>query len=398
MMTRRILLSVALLAATWSISAQELAPSEKTPIYRRSFTAVYELTGAEPVREASFSPDKTLVAFVRDNDLFVREVASGRETRITNDGERNRIINGATDWVYEEEYLFTRAYEFSPDSRHIAYLRFDESLVPEFTMMRFGGKLYPEPYTFKYPKAGEPNSVVTLHVYDIRTGRTQRVDTGAETDQYIPRIGWTPEGRNAAGKLFFYRVNRLQNLFEVVLSGGRVIYSESSPRYVERPDDETVTFLEDGDRFVVRNETHTGWWRSYEYSIERGFLREVPSEEEESETDIRKYLENPPADGREFFSFTNEAGIELYGWMMKPAGFDAARPEKYPVFMTQYSGPGSQSVFVDKIHPGDLMIYNPLLEAGYIVVCIDPRGTGGRGEDSKSVLTETLDASKPKTR
>ena len=415
-MMKRLFLLFALLA-TACATAQELTPSGKTPIYRRSFTAVYELTGTEPVREASFSPDKTLVAFVRDNDLFVREVATGCETRITSDGERNKIINGATDWVYEEEYMLTRAYEFSPDSRRIAFLRFDESRVPEFTMMRYDGKLYTEPYTFKYPKAGEPNSVVTLHVYDIQTGEIRKVDTGTETDQYIPRIGWTPaKNRNFGSELFFYRVNRLQNLFEVVLGDGRVIYSESSPRYVERPTDETVTFLPDGDRFIVKQETRSGWMHLYLHSISKGFLNPITSGEWEvtellgvEDNEVRyistevsplaraeytvkldgrqrqirseESSSQEPNDGREFFTFTTEDDFSLNGWIMKPAGFDPS--QKYPVFMSQYSGPGSQSVSYEAVHGGDMMIYKPLLEAGYIVACVDGRGTGFRGEEFK---------------
>jgi dipeptidyl aminopeptidase/acylaminoacyl peptidase len=354
-------------------TAQELVPLDRTSIYRRSFTARYEIVGGKEVREATLAPDKKRVAYVRDNDLYVKDLASGVETTVTSDGERNAIINGATDWVYEEEYGFTRAYEWSADSRQIAYLRFDERRVREFTMMRYGGGLYPEPYTFKYPKAGEANSVVTLHVYNLDTGDSHTIDTGTETDQYIPRIGWTP-----SGELFFYRVNRLQNRFEVVLANGRVIYSESSPTYVERPDNNTVTFL-DNDKFTVRNETHTGWWNTYLYSIERGYIG-AQGEEERFEVNLAEWNAKV-TDGRQFFSFTTEQGTELYGWMMKPEWFD--EQEKYPVFMTQYSGPGSRSVFVERISSGDRMIYEPLLKAGYIVVCVDGRGTGGRGEEFK---------------
>ncbi len=188
---KRLLLLVALFA-TVCATAQELTPTDKTPIYRRSFTAVYELTGAEPVREASLSPDKKTVAFVRNNDLFVRDISSGSEMQITHDGERNRIINGATDWVYEEEYLFTRAYEFSPDSRRIAYLRFDESRVPEFTMMRYRERLYPEPYTFKYPKAGEENSIIDAIADLVDQFRKVHTEEGVENLSEVPEEESTP--------------------------------------------------------------------------------------------------------------------------------------------------------------------------------------------------------------
>ena len=131
---------------------------------------------------------------------------------ITTDGAWNRIINGTTDWVYEEECAFTKAYAFSPDGQKIAYLRFDESRVPVFEMMRYDGKLYNEAYSFKYPKAGEKNSTLQLWVADLETGAKNRIDTGSETDQYIPRLGFTPDGR-----LWYYRLNRRQNTFEMVL-------------------------------------------------------------------------------------------------------------------------------------------------------------------------------------
>lgn len=415
-------------------TAQKLVPKDIAPIYRHSFTARYDLIGESAVREAAISPDGRFAGFVSDNNLFIKELSSGKVGRITTDGERNKIINGAADWVYEEEYGFTRAWEFSPDSRQIAFLRFDESKVREFTMMRFAGRLYPEPYTFKYPKAGEHNSVVTLWMYDIYEGTLRQVDTGAETDQYIPRIGWTPAGRGTGGKLFFYRVNRLQNLFEVVLcdgkpdgkTGGRVIYSESSPKYVERPSNETVTFLPDGDRFIVRQETRTGWMHLYLHSIGRGFLNAITSGEWEVmdvkgiKGDIVTYTSNEftpisratwsvrlngkgkkrvgdeamwindnginrigPKDERVFFEFTHSGSVTLNGWCLYPEGFDFEGEKKYPVFMTQYSGPGSQSVTVTPLSAGDRAIYEPLVEAGYIVVCVDGRGTGGRGEAFK---------------
>ncbi len=379
---------VALLAAAGA-AAQELSPLDRTPIYRRSFTARYELIGGGPVREAALSPDSLHVGFVRDNDLFIKDLATGVETRVTTDGEHNKIINGATDWVYEEEYAFTRAWEWSPDGRRIAWLRFDESRVREFTMMRYGDRLYPEPYTFKYPKAGEQNSLVTLHVYDLDSGAARQVETGPISDQYIPRIGWTP-----AGELFFYRVNRLQNHFEVVLGDGRgrnadggfaprVIYSETSQTYVERPDDETVQFLPDGDRFTVRSEAPTGRWATYLYSIAGGLLGAVPDDDDEHPDDIENFLANTPDDGRRFFNFALPDGTVLHGWMLTPEGFDPSRAEKHPVLISQYSGPGSESVFVRSIGAGDRAIYEPLLRAGYIVACVDPRGTGGRGEAFK---------------
>ena len=185
-----------------SFSSYEFTPAEDMiilgnnfrSVYRHSFYADYEIkrlsdkqvvASFKEIRDLSLSPDSKMAVFAKDNDLFVVEL--GKEPKaITSDGEWNKIINGTADWVYEEEYGFTKAYAFSPDSKQIAYLRFDESQVPEFEMMRFDGTLYNKPYSFKYPKAGDKNSIVELWLYDIASGEKHKVDVGAEKDQYIP--------------------------------------------------------------------------------------------------------------------------------------------------------------------------------------------------------------------
>ena len=258
--------------------------SPRREIYRHSFTSDYYIAcpdgstiKIDDVRDISFSPDSKFLAMGYNNDIFVYNLLTNEIYNITDDGEWNHIINGTTDWVYEEEYGFTKAYAFSPDGREIAYLKFDESRVKEFEMMRFDGNLYNEAYKFKYPKAGEENSQVTLHIYNLYTKETRQVDTGKESDQYIPRIGYTP-----AGELFFYRVNRLQNHFEVVLvdskGNKRVIYDEQDNRYVERPSVATITFI-DGERFIVREETTTGWFHLYLHSTKEGRLNAITSGE-----------------------------------------------------------------------------------------------------------------------
>lgn len=249
-------------------------------IYRHSYTSTYYVTcpngstaKIDDVRDITFAPNSKMVAMSYDNNIFVYDLVTNEMFSITDDGRWNEIINGTTDWVYEEEYGFTQAYAFSPDSREIAYLKFDESRVPEFEMMRFDNKLYNKAYRFKYPKAGDTNSVVTLHVYNIETKETRQIAVGEENDQYIPRIGYTP-----AGKLFYYRVNRLQNHFEVVMVEAdgtqRVIYDEQDERYVERPNAETITFI-DGDRFIVREETSAGWFHLYLHSVTKGRLHAI---------------------------------------------------------------------------------------------------------------------------
>ena len=258
--------------------------SPRQEIYRHSFISDYYIAcpdgstiKIDDVRDISFSPDSKFLAMSYNNDIFLYNLETNDIYNITDDGKWNHIINGTTDWVYEEEYGFTKAYAFSPDSQEIAYLKFDESRVKEFEMMRYDNTLYNTAYRFKYPKAGEENSVVTLHVYNMATGETRQIDTGAETDQYIPRIDYTP-----AGNLFYYRVNRLQNHFEVVLVENdgtqRVIYNEQDERYVERPNAETITFI-DGDRFIVREETTTSWFHLYLHSVTEGRLNAITSGE-----------------------------------------------------------------------------------------------------------------------
>ena len=253
-------------------------------IYRHSFTSDFYIScpdgstiKIDDVRDISFSPDTRFLAMGYNNDIFVYDLATNEIYNITDDGEWNHIINGTTDWVYEEEYGFTKAYEFSPDGNEIAYLKFDESRVKEFEMMRFDNELYNKAYSFKYPKAGDDNSIVTLHVYNLYTKETRQIPVGENTDQYIPRIGYTP-----SGNLFFYRVNRLQNHFEVVMVEAdgtqRVIYDEQDERYVERPNAESITFI-DNDRFIVREETSAGWFHLYLHSIKDGRLNAITSGE-----------------------------------------------------------------------------------------------------------------------
>ena len=258
--------------------------SPRKEIYRHSFTSDYYIAcpdgstiKIDDVRDISFSPDSKYLAMGYNNDIFVYELATNNIYNITDDGKWNYVINGTTDWVYEEEYGFTKAYAFSPDSREIAYLKFDESQVKEFEMMRFDNELYNKAYSFKYPKAGDNNSIVTLHVYNIESKQTRQIDTGEQTDQYIPRIGYTP-----AGKLFFYRVNRLQNHFEVVQveadGSQRVIYNEMDERYVERPNDQSIIFI-DEEHFIAREETTTGWFHLYLHSVNKGRLNAITSGE-----------------------------------------------------------------------------------------------------------------------
>ena len=251
------------------------------PIYRHSATADYYLAKVEgkaqrvleQVRDVEFTADGKSLVYAKENNLYIYDIASAKSKAITSDGEWNKVINGTSDWVYEEEYGFTKAYAVSSDGTKIAYLRFDESQVPTFEMMRYDDKLYNRAYSFKYPKAGDKNSIVTLHLYDVATGTTQQIATGENSDQYIFNLQWTP-----AGKLSFYRVNRLQNHFEVLLCEEgdvtRTIYEEKSATYVERPSSATVRFIDD-KRFLVQEESSAGYNHLYLHSIDKGRLNAV---------------------------------------------------------------------------------------------------------------------------
>ena len=232
-------------------------------IYRHSFTAdyfVYDFAtkSLKPLspnggqRLATFSPDASKIAFMRDNNLYITDLTTWEETQFTEDGLYNHIINGAPDWVYEEEFGFAQGFFWSPDSKKIAYYKFDESKVREFEMEEFGG-LYPDWYSFKYPKAGEDNSIVSVMVYNVESGKTIMMNTGEETDIYLPRMKWT----NDANILAIQRLNRHQNHLEILAANAEtgettVFYDEENPYYIDITDD--WEFLKDGKRFIMTSE------------------------------------------------------------------------------------------------------------------------------------------------
>ncbi|MBQ6305418.1 MAG: S9 family peptidase [Bacteroidales bacterium] len=240
-----------------------LCLTDMESIYRHSFHANYyvydfatktlqPLSKNGKQRLATFSPDATKVAFMRDNNLFIKDLKTGEEKQFTKDGLYNHIINGAPDWVYEEEFSFSQGFYWSPDSKKIAFMKFDESNVREFQMEEFEG-LYPDWYSFKYPKAGEDNSIVEIYVYDLESGKTVKMDTGKETDIYLPRIAWTKD----ANVLAIQRLNRHQNHLEILAADAttgksRVFYDETNKYYIDITDD--WHFLEDGKRFLMTSE------------------------------------------------------------------------------------------------------------------------------------------------
>lgn len=443
------------------------------PIYRHSYTTHYHLQrrgeGAatailhdmDGVRDAEISPNSSKIAFSSLNNLYVYDIESSQVDQITGDGEWNKIINGTTDWVYEEELGFTKAYWFSPDSKQIAYLKFDESEVPLFEMMRYDNKLYNKAYSFKYPKAGDTNSTVELWVYDIETKQNKKIDTSRWEDQYLPYVGYTPDG-----ELYYFRLNRHQNHLEVMLvdnSGEqRIIYEEKAPQYIERVGASTLHFVDD-EHFIAYEETTAGYSHLYLHSINKGrinaitsgawdvtsliaadskklyyistegsplrrriysiglngrgkrqisgqegyysvrparnmeyFIASYTTASQPAQTAVYNHKgdmvrmladnselcealaeDNRPT--KEFFEIVTERGDTLNAYIVRPRDFDSSR--QYPLLFTQYSGPGSQQV-ADSWSIGweDAMVDN-----GYIVMCVDPRGTGYRGEAFKKM-------------
>ncbi|MDB5236545.1 MAG: peptidase [Hymenobacter sp.] len=233
------------------------------PIYRRSARASYyvfdlgtrKLAPLSPGGKqgyATFSPNGKRVAFTRDNNVFVTELATMQETAVTTNGVANNLINGSADWVYEEEFGFAQGFFWSPDSKQIAFYTFDESQVPEYDMQEWGG-LYPKEYRFKYPKAGEKNSVVSVSAYDVASARTTKMDVGPNPDQYIPRVQWT----QVPNTLSIQRLNRLQNKLEVLhgdAATGKttVVLTDTNPAYVEINDD--LNYLAGGKQFLFTSE------------------------------------------------------------------------------------------------------------------------------------------------
>jgi len=304
-----------------------LLGTEKNQIYRHSFTAQYyifnqkhqqikKLSDNGAQRLATFSPDGSKIGFVRDNNLFYKDLQTGKEVQITDDGKYNHIINGTTDWVYEEEFAFTQGFHWSPDGDKMAFYKFDESRVKIFHMNMFKGQLYPEDYAFKYPKAGEKNSIVNIFVYDLNNKTTQEMDTGEETDQYIPRIKWTQEN----DKLCMIRMNRLQNHVEIMFADAntgesKVIYSEKNKYYISEINDNYPIFLEDGKHFMLYSEK-SGHNHLYLYDM-AGNLKNRITEGDWSVTSISGIDEK---NNRVYYSSTEASPLKRHIYSIKLNG------------------------------------------------------------------------------
>lgn len=271
----------------YSLSSDEnqvLLATEVESIYRRSSKArfyVYDLRNKslselddEKLSYATFSPDGSRVAYVRDNNLYYKTLDNMQETAVTTDGRFNEIIYGSTDWVYEEEFSFAQAFFWSPDSRKLAFYKFDESEVKEYNMQIWGG-LYPDDYRFKYPKAGEDNSIVEILVHNLTDGQTVRMNTGEEKDIYIPRIYWT----HNSDLLSIVRMNRLQNRLEILHANAdngntEVVLTETSDTYVDINYNDNLTYLKDNKGFI-RTSEQSGYKHVYQYKMDGELVRQL---------------------------------------------------------------------------------------------------------------------------
>lgn len=268
-------------------------------------------------RLADFSPSGNAIAFVRDNNVFIYDADSGEEIQVTDDGLENHIINGATDWVYEEEFGFDKGLYWSNDGTKLAYYRFDESEVKEFQMAIYGN-LYPDQYTFKYPKAGEKNSIVTIHVYDRNTGKSRTVNTGNETDIYFPRIKWTQNNN----MLCIMKMNRHQNELSFLGTDLRAkstlipvtpFYQESSKTYIEINDN--LIFSKDGKGFYWNSEKD-GYNHIYYFSMDGNTQRQITK----GEWDVIDFYGVEEKKGVVYYSSSEVSAMEKHVYSISTKG------------------------------------------------------------------------------
>lgn len=260
-----------------SDETKALIETERNSIYRRSYSAVYYLLDLktkklqaldkerEPQTLAEYSPDGKKVSYIYKNNIYIKDLETGTVTEVTSDGKSNSIINGTTDWVYEEEFAIIKGYEWSPDSKFISYLKFNESEVTDFTMMYFN-ELYPSPYTFKYPKAGEDNSIVTVNMYSLENNSSDQIELGDY--EYIPRLKWSGKDNN----LIVQTLNRHQNLLKyhlVTVDNNQVkskmFFEEKSDTYVEI--DNNLLILNDG-KTILRTSESDGYNHIYKLCVD----------------------------------------------------------------------------------------------------------------------------------
>ena len=462
-----------------------LIATQRQAVYRRSFKAVYyiytvqskkleRLSDGGPQQAPVWSPDGNSVAFVRDNNIFLVKLLYGNsESQVTKDGKFNEVINGIPDWVNEEEFGLSRALTFNADGTMLCWIKYDESKVKQYSLQFFKGSnpertenaTYPSIYSYKYPKAGEENSIVSAWSFDIKSRRIQQLNIPLAEDGYMPRILSTED----PDKIVIFTMNRHQDVLNLYSVNPRstvskLLIKESVPKYVK---EETLDNIRLGKDYILLPSDRDGFMQLYLYSGTGTLKRKIGDGKfditnvygvDEKTGDVYyqaaalnahdrqiyvshtngkverltnqegwntaifsgdyQYFINTWSDyntpyvytmrkndgkiiatnvdnhelkaktqqygwsKREAFSFTTSEGIKLDGWIVKPAQFNASK--KYPVIMFQYSGPGSQQV-VNSWSAGAMgqggAFDQYLAQQGFIVVCVDGRGTGGRGAD-----------------
>lgn len=468
---------------SYSLNADEtmaILSTETVAIYRHSTvskcylynlkTGNLSLVSDNKIMYCTFDPNSTYLAYVWENNLYIKNINSQSIKAITEDGKKNSIINGAVDWVYEEEFGMSTGFQWNENGTSIAYYKFDESKVQEYSMTTYEG-LYPQQNNFKYPKAGEDNSKVDVYVYSLKKGQSKKMMTGSENDQYLPRIKWTKN--NAV--LSIQRLNRLQNKWEILLANDStgitsIAYEESDKYYIDITDD--LTFLPGNEHMLITSEkngfrhiylltlkgteiaqvTKGNWevadvlgfnksnklvyYTSFEvspfekhiYSVKldgKGkkdltptpgmhsatfsadfsyFLQTTSTINTPSVTTINKgngelvrilednkVLKEKLAEYKFSQSEINSITVNntsLNYWMIKPKDFDPSK--KYPMLMFVYGGPGSQQV--TNAWGGGNYLWHQMLanEKGYIIACVDNRGTGARGAEFKKMTYKQL--------
>jgi dipeptidyl-peptidase-4 len=458
-----------------------LFSTELEQIYRRSSlgtfyvydlkTKNFSLVATHKIQEPTFSNDGNKIAYGFQNNLYIKDLISGETRQITTDGKKNSIINGITDWVYEEEFAFVRAFEWSPNGDKLAYIKFDETDVPEYTMDVYGNNLYPFADTFKYPKAGENNSKVSLQIYDLASEKTTEIGLSDYNSYYIPRLLWTKDNNLLSLQL----ANRHQNILDLVFvdvsnNTSKLILQEKDDAYVDVTDN--LTFLNNNSFFwtserdgwnhiyqfdkegKLLNQVTKGPWevtafygfdqntgRVYYQSTENGSINRdvysiLPSgknkarlsqktgtndadfsadysyyigtfsnattpyvftlndaksgkilREIKNNNELKNRLASYKISPKEF-STINIHGEDLNMYMIKPLDFDETK--QYPLFLYQYSGPGSQNVSNSWMGSNDWWHQMLANDEQLIIACVDGRGTGFKGRDFKKMTQKEL--------
>ena len=454
-----------------------LLQTETEKIYRHSSRSIYyiyniftdKLTkiNEKKIMHATFSPRGDKVAYVKDNNLFIQNITTGEVTQITYDGRNNHIINGSSDWVYEEEFTLIRSFEWAPDGKHLAYYKFDETYVKEFSMDLFKEKLYPTQKVFKYPKAGEENSVVKVYIYNLKNKKNSFIYTEKDYE-YFPRIKWTQD----PNKLVILGMNRHQNELDFIVANAndgsnKVLFTETDEYYIDIHDN--LSFLPEGNfiwtsekdgfnHIYIKNfdgseqQITKGKWevtsfegvdsdnmKVYYQSTEEGSInrtlyvqnlingkkRKLSTQLGDNSVKFSKnlkyyinsysnantapYYTLHKADGtqlnilednsdfnikmkefnlskKEFFTIKTEES-ELNAWMIKPPDFNEKK--KYPLYMFVYGSPGSQQV-TNSFGWTNYYWHQMLAQQGYIIACVDNRGTGAKGAKFKKMTYKEL--------